>query len=437
MSLLALTITLVQAIQTALQQNPGFQAATADLRAQEAQYAAVRAEFAFLPVLQLSWQEPSGGAHSAEGALRVSRKTLIGWQWTTALTYSRVSPLGEATDWLLRLEVPFGAEGGFLARLPLLRARLQLAIQQIQYENARQDLILRVVRAYLRAWLAEQDVRIREQILEQARLAWEGDQLRYELGLISEPDRARSELNYLNATVGLLAARRALRDAQQQLAVLLGYPPETEIQPAGEEISLPEPPDWETIRSTAEQRNRDLLALRLQEQLFRWRIQEARRALQPQWNTVLAYSRRSRPGQRWPLPDWQIEAGLSLLLPLRQPREKALLEAAEWNYRAFLERKRETEYAIFQALEQTWRAIQELRERVQILEKSLETARTSFRLIEEAYREGIQGFLDFQIAQQQLAQAELQYLRARVELTENLMQIYKDMGEDLLSLIAQ
>lgn len=434
-------LTLLEAVRIALQQNLGFQANRTDFETQGLIREQARAAFSVFPALTASATDTSGSASSQSYSLKTTHKDTLGG--TTALTASvseNRSPLAVSSTIDLSYSLNILEQGGSrFARLPVTRADINYALAELTFWEQTQSTVLNTVSDFLNAWTALQELAVRKATLEQAKTAYEGDLLKFELGVINLPDRARSELNYLNAEASFLAAERALKDALQRLAVTLGYPPDRPVQVSKTlAFVLPELPDPDKLFADRLADNPTIRRQELQKMLQELSLYEARRRLLPEGSLQFGYSLTSF-GNTWGvgtrLNQWNVRAGFSVNLPLNTIQDRLSYRVARNNYTSFLIRYEETRRNTIQQLEAQWRAIEELQRRWKILQKSLESARISFTLIEEAYKEGLQRFLDYQLAQQQYQDAQLRELQVRATLLRALLQFYRDFGYDVLPIL--
>lgn len=434
-------LSLLDAVRIALAQNLGLKANRLDFESQRLQRQQAREAFGIFPTVSATATDTSGSASSQSYALTVTRKDVLGGTAALKGTVSEAqSPRSVSSVVDLSYSLSVLEQGGSaFVRLPLTRAEINYALQEISFWEQTQATALNAVNAFLNAWTAAQELRVREATLQQAKTTYEGDLLKFELGVINVPDRARSELNYLNAEASYLTAERALKDALQNLAVVLGYPPSQPLQVAEVlAFTLPELPDRASLFSERLKFNPTLRRQELLKRLQELSVFEARRRLLPEGSLTFGYSLTSS-GNTWGLgtrlDSWSVRAGFAINLPLNTVQDRLAYRVAQNNYAAFMVRYEETRRNTIQQLEAQWRAIEELQKRLTVLQKSLESARLSYTLIQEAYQEGLQRFLDFQIAQQQYQEAQLREQQARASLLRAVVQFYRDFGYEVLPMI--
>jgi outer membrane protein TolC len=434
-------LTLLDAVNIALRQNLALEANRKDFETQRLQREQARAGFAVFPTLSASATDTSGSTFSQSYGLTATRKDTLGGSTTAKASVSETqSPRTVSSTADLSYSLNILEQGGSsFARIPLTRADINYALAEISYWEQTQATALAAVNSFLNAWTSLQELSVRQATLSQAKTAYEGDLLKFELGVINVPDRARSELNYLNAEASYLTAERSLKDALQSLAVTLGYPPDQPLSVSAIlSFVLPQLPEHDALFSSRLMLNPTLRRQELQKRLQEVSLFEARRRVLPEGSLTFGYSL-SDSGNTWgagtQLDSWSVRAGFSVTLPLNTIQDRLAYGIAQNAYAAFLVRYEETRRNTIQQLEAQWRGIEELQRRLKVLQASLESARLSYTLIEEAYKEGLQRFLDFQIAQQQYQEAQLRELQARASLLRALVQFHRDFGYDVLPVL--
>lgn len=133
------------------------------------------------------------------------------------------------------------------------QGQLQTALANTQFEQARQDLIIRVSEAYF-AVLNAQDATtalrsLREAATQQLELAKKS----FEVGTVTVTDVHEAQSRFDLASAQLIAAENALEVARQQLAQITGKEPEGVAGlRAGVELGRPQPDDMRQWVSAAE-----------------------------------------------------------------------------------------------------------------------------------------------------------------------------------------
>jgi outer membrane protein len=107
------------------------------------------------------------------------------------------------------------------------QAKIQVAQAEAQYQNARQDLIVRVVRAYFDVLLAEVNLAVAKQSHEAIGQQLEQAKKNFEVGVatITDTHEAQSRLDL--ATAQMIAAENDLAVRRDALQVIVGKVPET------------------------------------------------------------------------------------------------------------------------------------------------------------------------------------------------------------------
>ncbi|MHA2611080.1 MAG: TolC family protein [bacterium JZ-2024 1] len=428
---------LLDAVEQALSHNLPFRQAELSFANQQTELQlALKQFFGVFPSVSLSYLDARGVERSESVRLDALQKFPFGGslQFVTTSSHSAF-PLSYSSRVGITFSFPFGEAGG--RRFTLLgveTARWTFLQNEIDFWLKRQEIIQGAVAVYLSAWQAKQNWKIRQDTLKQSELLLDLNRTKYELGLIAEPEFLRAQVNYENAQVDVLSAERAYRNALENLAQFLGFPPDTPID-VEEEISfpLPERPSEEETLQKVYKQNPILRRLSYQQKIRELNLWASRRKILPEGSVTVNYSLDStgtdfEAGSR--LDTYTISAGVSFRLPLRTTIEQLQYEQTRRSYQAFLIDAEETRRSVVKDVSQRLRIIAEGLATLKILEKSLRNAENSFRLIQESYSEGLATILDFQSEQQRLAQIRLQNVSARVNLLNNFIALQKDLGED-------
>ncbi|NND54722.1 MAG: TolC family protein, partial [Gammaproteobacteria bacterium] len=133
-----------------------------------------------------------------------------------------------------------------------MRAASTTAAQAgVDYEVARQDLIIRVADAYFNVLAAQDTLASEQAALEAIGRQLEQAERRFEVGLIAITDVKESQAAFDDSTALEIAARRSLASAKEALREVTGEYPDTLASPAEEFPLIPPEPaveqDWVDI----------------------------------------------------------------------------------------------------------------------------------------------------------------------------------------------
>ena len=175
---------------------------------------------------------PSGGRVSAGPEWRLSRTS--------------GEDLADSASLVLRLVQPLGrGSGSKLSHAPIEQARLAERSNVLAFRAALMDVVTNVITAYRALVLAERDLAIREQALEDARRSREVVQLLVEARRLAQTELAQSDTDVTSREIDIVSSRNALADAKAEFAVLLGFEDGRQVEAAERLPPLPELPDLE------------------------------------------------------------------------------------------------------------------------------------------------------------------------------------------------
>jgi outer membrane protein len=174
------------------------------------------------------------------------------------------------------------------------QAKIQVAQAEAQYLNARQDLILRVVQAYLDVLLAEVNLRVTKQSQEAIGQQLEQAKKNFEVGVatITDTYEAQSRLDLANAQA--IAAENDLAVKRDALRVIVGKVPERlKTFRRDVELQRPQPPDIRKWAESAEQNNYLVQIQQMQTQVAKLEVDRARAGHYPTVDLVATYGQSS------------------------------------------------------------------------------------------------------------------------------------------------
>lgn len=273
-----LRVTLTDCVRLAMERNPDVASADDVVEAAVAARASARGNLG--PRLRveanaLRWNSPFESSLSMPGA--PSRSLVTREQTTTGFTVSVVQPVGSL--WSI-------FEGYRLRGLGVDAARLR-------GQATRRDIAYQVTEAFYRLLQATRLAEVASASVEQVEAQVKRAGSFERQGLIGSNDRLRAELGLAAARQRFIQARGDMTLARGRLAILLGLPPDTVIEPAE---APTEPPPVDPITSEEAQRRGLASRLELREvdaQIARAHagVRTARSRFLPQVNAVASYQR--------------------------------------------------------------------------------------------------------------------------------------------------
>ncbi|HTN77432.1 MAG TPA: TolC family protein [Pirellulaceae bacterium] len=320
----------------------------------------------------------------------------------------------------LRLAQPLLQGAGAPVNLaPILISRINTERSFYQLKDSVQLLVSDTVAAYWNLAFAEANAWARRQQVEQGLEALERAQARLRAGLGDESEVAQARVSYDQFRANSIGAEANLLQQEAALRNLLGLPPSD-----GRRIESVTPlntqrlqPEWDIIRTLAEQNRPDLIERRLLLETDQQQLILARNRTLPEldagaayrWNTLEGRAfngtwLNSQPGQ---FSEW--EYGLNLSMPLGQRNARALLRAQELNLMRDRANLQQTLHSTNHLLAASVRNLAQYYDQYQAFRRTREAARDN---------------LDRQMAD---------YLAGRRTLYLNVLQAITDWGNALSS----
>ena len=257
-------LTLEDALQAALRNNPGVQAARNDL--QVADWNLNSAYGSWLPSASLSssvsWQ---GAGEQRFGSITADQ---LGFQDQPSFLFSSYSA-----------GVSFSMDGRTL--MAPGQARRTRDATRAQIHTAEALLRLNVTKAYLEVLRQGEGLTLAEQELERAQINLRLAQGRQEVGSGNAIDVRQAEVNVGRAQVTLIQARTGVQTSRIRLLQQIGL--DLDAQPTLETAFSVTEPEWtsEVLYQAAIDGNPDLQALRAQEEASRYGVSIARSSYFP------------------------------------------------------------------------------------------------------------------------------------------------------------
>ncbi|MDD5618026.1 MAG: TolC family protein [Candidatus Omnitrophica bacterium] len=234
--------------------------------------------------------------------------------------------------------------------------------------------------------------------------------LRYESGMEHKGALLTAEANMAEANFELAQAKRNVEFSQRQLSKEMGQKKFKPLYAKGDFVvveAVKGKPDLEEIVKT----NPQVLQYIAKKNSALFNIKSTYGNFSPQFSGSVGAS---KSNANWPPKDNQLNAGLSLTMPLFEgglriaqlSQAKALYSQAEANERSIRD-------AAIVNLEQTWTTLQDDIETIDVQKKSLEAAEERSKIAEAQYSTGFIDFDSWIIIQDSLVNAKRSYLQAQ------------------------
>ena len=329
----------------------------------------------------------------------------------------------------------------------LKQANVKVAQAEVDYRAAQQDLILRTAQRYFGVLAAKDALEAAESSHEAiARQLDQADQ-RYSVGLIAITDVQEARAAADNAAATVIAAKRALATAEEQLRELTGetFP---ELTKPGEDMPLvsPEPADEDQWVRGALDQNLQLTSARLGADIAAENIDIARAGHYPTLDLVAGRSGSSTTGdqvqalsgggyptQVFPLTananssDKQI--GLQMTFPIfAGGGTSAKVREAVYRQRAAREHLELTARETERATRDAYLGVVSDISHVKALHQALESAEVALKATDAGYEVGTRTAVDVLLARQRLYQAQSDYLKSRYDYVVDVLTLEQAAG---------
>jgi len=278
---------------------------------------------------------------------------------------------------------------------------------QYTYRFTSSEVRLSLRTAFINLLRAQELLNITEEIFKIRRSNFELITLRYESGLEHKGALLTAQANLAQAQFEIVQAKRALEVAQRRLVKEMGR---TEASPLRAEGTFQvsdarvEKPDFETLARN----NPSLGKLISQKNAASFGIKAAKADFFPQLSAQVG---RDKSGQHWPPQENSWDAGLSLSFPLFEGGLRlAEVDKARAIFNQARADERSTKDSIIVALEQTWAALQDAIETVDVQRKFLEAAEERGRIAEAQYSLGLIQFDSWTIIEDELVRIKKTFL---------------------------
>jgi len=313
--------------------------------------------------------------------------------------------------------------GGFSA--PGRQAAQEIVLSTRQnLRNVEQQILFRAADAYLGVLLQEETVQIRMNNVDVSAEALRAYRSRFEVGEIGRTDIALAEAQFASAQADLAVARGDLSSAQAEYVTAAGKQPgRTEGSP-----KLPDLP-WSEAEAVnlAQRTHPSILSAQHQVRALDLQVQQQHANLGPKVSLNVNADIREQSGN----DDNREHA--TLALRLEQPiytggRLAATLRQAMANRDAARANLVNVQKDIIQGVANAYAAFQATTARLGASAERVRAAQVAFDGIREEATLGARSLLDLVIAQQDLLDARLQEVTARVDRSRTAYQLLQALG---------
>ncbi|MFP4640249.1 MAG: TolC family outer membrane protein [Guyparkeria sp.] len=321
-------------------------------------------------------------------------------------------------------------------QLELGRAELEVHQAAIDYEQARQDLILRTGQAYFRVLNADAQLQLAQANRTALKRQLERAQRQYEVGQVAVTDVADAQSEYDQANAQIIAARNELNNARAALETIIGQPV-TDLDDirTNLDVTAPEPAEPERWIELALEQNLGLQSAAVGTQIAQQAVDINRSARMPtvglnaQYGFDNSYSGGGVTGQdrRGSLNG---SVGVEVEMPIYTGgRINSRSRQAAFDYQRSQFDLDGQRRQVRQQTSDSYRGVQTSISEITAFRQAVESARTSLVATEAGYGVGTRTIVDVLNAELRVFEAMADYLDARYNYITNLLQLKADTGQ--------
>ena len=322
------------------------------------------------------------------------------------------------------------------AQLELGRAELEARQAAVDYEQARQDLILRTGQAYFRVLNADAQLQLARANRAALKRQLERAQRQYEVGLVAVTDVADAQSEYDQANAQIIAARNELNNAEAALATIIGKTV-TDLDDirTNLDVAAPQPNDPEQWIELALAQNLGLQSAAIGTRIAQQAVDINRSARAPTVGLEAQYgfdntytgggiTRQDRRGSLNGSVGVQVELPIYTGGRINSRSRKAAFDYQRSQFDLDGQRRQ-----VRQQTSDSFRGVQTSISEITAFRQSVESARTSLVATEAGYGVGTRTIVDVLNAELRVFQAMADYLDARYNYLTNLLQLKADTGQ--------
>ncbi|HVY82675.1 MAG TPA: TolC family outer membrane protein [Steroidobacteraceae bacterium] len=323
-------------------------------------------------------------------------------------------------------------------------AGYQVAQAEADYRAAEQDLISRVAARYFGVLAAQDTVEANQAALDAFNRQLDQANKRFEVGLIAITDVQDTKAARDQAAAAVIAAKRSLATAEEQLREVTGKKYDQLARP-GDTMPLktPEPNVEQQWVDISLDQNAALISSRLQAEQARENVQVAFGGHLPQIDAVVTRGHTQGSGdaaftdvtgQFSPFAPFPTEShdktfGLQITVPIFSGgATQSRVRQSQYQWIAAKERVTRTSRATERAARDAYLGVISNMARVEALRQALESSQTSLKATEAGYEVGTRTSVDVLDARRLLVQAQTNYAQSRYDYLQTVIALRQAAG---------
>ncbi|HET9316428.1 MAG TPA: TolC family protein [Vicinamibacteria bacterium] len=408
----AITMSLEQAVATALSGNFGLISSAESVQTARLNYRGVAARF----YPQVTPRYVHG---EDERVFGLDASQLLPWTGGSVTATSAwrsqpddASPAPRSSDLALTLTQPLLRGAGPNATFFDLRNSRRARVASERSLNlARQQVAVDVTRAYYQVLQQRMLLAVAQQSLDRSESLLRASEARLQVGLVSKLDVFRAQLQAAQTQDAMVRSEAALQDALERFRALLGRSPAEPIEPEDthvpEEVPAPSEP-LEILVQRAMQQRLDLLEARDRVDDAQRNAALAKQNLLPQLDLNVGVARIGQGpsfGSAWRAGDTRVNVFVTTSYPLEHSSLSVNKAVADIAVTASAREVVQLEWAIESEVRAAVRDLEQIRKSVDLQKTAVEVAQQQHRLATLRYQRGLASNFDVVQAEESLVLA--------------------------------
>lgn len=399
------SITLEQAVDTALRSNPGLKAADAQVEAADA--GVLRSASGFLPKVTVSetWSRTDNPLMVL--GTKLNQEILTPSDFSPAVI-NNPEPISNYNTRLSAVQPIFNGGKEYLGRT---QAKLAKDASVQDRERTRQETVYNVVKAYYGLLLAEEYHKVALQSLETSEANLKLATARYNAGAVLQSDLLRAKVQYAEVKEMVMRSDNNIRLAGAGLNFAMGAPQSSEYEISGTLTRQELITDVNGAIGDALDKRPDLIAMDLNRQNTEKAVSQARTDYIPSLNLMGQVDRNSSAVAGGDAKSWAVMAVLQWNLfdglVTRSKVKEALAASSRMKFQ-----EEQTRSAVELQVRQAYYNFTASLDRIAATASSVQEAEEGLRIVQKRYETGMTTFVDVLGAESALIRARTNALQA-------------------------
>ena len=399
------SLTLEQAVDTALRNNPGLKAADAQIEAADA--GVLGSASGFLPKVMVSetWSKTDNPLMVL--GTKLNQEILTSSDFNPTVI-NNPEPISNYNTRLSVVQPLFNGGREYIGRT---QAKLAKDASIQDRERARQETVYNVIKAYYGLLLAKEYHKVALQSLETSAANVKLAEARYKAGAVLQSDLLRAKVQYAEVKEMVTRSDNNIRLAAAGLNFAMGMPQGAEHEIAGSLAAQELKADVNAEIGEAEEKRPDLIAMNLNRQNTEKSVTQARTNYLPSLNLIGQVDWNSDRVAGDDAKSWAVMAVLQWnLFDGLVTRSKVKEALATSSRMKFLEEQ--TRSAVQLQVRQAYYNFTASLDRIAATASSVQEAEEGLRIVQKRYETGMTAFVDVLGAESALIRARTNVLQA-------------------------